>query len=793
MNDPSDQAPVLNVDDLELLRWIRRAADEHAIVAITDARGVIVLVNDRFCQISGYSRQELLGQTHRIIRSDSHPPKFFKDLWRTIGAGKVWHGTVCNKAKSGLLYWVESTIVPLPGADGRPKYYLALRTDITQLKQAEETNARLVHEATARTEQLRTAQDELRVLFDHAPIGISWREFDRQGHPGANHVNQRFCELIGMTTEEARDIENVRRATHPEDWEKQVRLTDELYAGHQDSFTLDKRYVHRDGRVVWGILTVAILRNSKGVPTHHFAMLEDITARRAAEDELRRSEARWRTYLTTASEILYALTPEYTFKFVSPAWTAKLGHPVELVLGRSFFDFVHPEDVERCRLFISRIMDGTPDSGAVEYRMQHRNGDWTWHASTGSAYSDRDGRRAYFGVGRDISLRRRAQDQLRMALDRREELERIINRSPSVVVLWRAEEGWPVEFVSQSVSQFGYTPEEFTDRRRNFVSITHPEDRDRVMAEVSAHAEAGHTEYNQEYRLVCGDESTRWVDDHTVVRRDANGRVTHHEGLITDITARHEAEERERAARERDLRVAGEIQQHLRPRVFPDITEVEIEALAASSMLIGGDYYDVLPVSGRSWGFVVADVSGKGAGAALMMAECRATLRLCAAGELSPAAVLRRVNRAIQPDMRPGMYIALFYGILDLDTNRLRFCRAGHEPALLLRRGTMTPELLPGGGLALGLDEGSLFDEMLEEREVEMQSGDLLALYTDGITEACNPKGEEFSRDRLATALQKHEERPLAEVARKVDRYVRNFCALAPRHDDRTLLLVRPR
>jgi PAS domain S-box-containing protein len=793
MNKLADQASGPNVDDVELLSWIRRAADEHAIMAITDAQGVIVFVNDRFCQISGYTRDELLGRTHRVVRSDFHPPEFFADLWRTIGSGKVWHGTVCNRAKSGKNYWVESTIVPHLGTDGRPKYYLALRTDITRLKETEEANARLVKEAVARAEELRTAQDELRILFDHAPIGISWREFTRQGHPGANHVNRKFCELIGLTAEEARDIENVRRATHPEDWEKQMRLTEEVYAGKRDTFTLDKRYIHRDGRVVWGILTVAIIRDAKGVPTHHFAMLEDITARRAAEDELRRSESRWRTYLSTASEILYALTPEYTFKFVSAAWTTKLGHPLDEVLGRSFFEFVHPDDVPACRRFIAGIMEGTPDSGAVEYRMQHRNGEWTWHASTGSAYLDRDGRRAYFGVGRDISLRRRAQDELRTALARREELERIINRSPSVVVLWRAEEGWPVEFVSQSISQFGYTPEEFTDRRRNFVGITHPDDRDRVMAEVAAHAEAGHMEYNQEYRILCADGSARWVDDHTVVRRDAAGRVTHHEGLITDITARHEAEERERAVRERDLRVAGEIQQHLRPRVFPDITEVEIEALAASSMLIGGDYYDVLPVSGRSWGFVVADVSGKGAGAALMMAECRATLRLCAAGELSPAAVLRRVNRAIQPDMRPGMYIALFYGILDLNTNRLRFCRAGHEPALLLRRGADKPELLPGGGLALGLDEGSLFDEMLEEREVEMQPGDLLALYTDGITEACNPKGEEFSRDRLATALQKHEEKPLAEVARKVDRYVRNFCALAPRHDDRTLLLVRPR
>jgi len=793
MTHPESNPPGLSIDDLELLRWIQQAANEHAIMAITDARGVIVFVNRRFCDVSGYSAAELLGQTHRIIRSGVHPPEFFAQLWRTINAGRVWHGTICNRAKDGHFYWVESTIVPLPDENGRPRYHLALRTDITSLKQAEETNARLVREATARAEELRKAQEEIGLFFDHAPIGISWKEVDAEGRPGANHMNRRFCELIGLPPELARDVENVRRVTHPDDWTAQAKLTAEVYGGRRDSFTLEKRYLHADGRVVWGTLTVAVLRDPSGRVRHHFTMLEDITARRAAEDELRRSEARWRTYLSIASEILYALTPECVFKFVSPAWTNKLGHATSEVIGRSFFDFVHPEDTPACRRFIESILGGTPDSGAVEYRMHHRDGRWIWHASSGSAYTDRDGRRAYFGVGRDISLRRHAEDELRTALARREELERIINRSPSVVVLWRAEEDWPVEFVSQSVSQFGYTPEQFTGRQLNFMAITHPDDRDRIAAELQAHAEAGHDEYNQEYRIVCADGTVRWVDDHTVVRRDAAGRTTHHEGLITDITARHEAEDRERAARERDLRVASEVQQHLRPRVFPDLTEVEIEALASSSMLIGGDYYDVLPVDERRWGFVVADVSGKGAAAALMMAECRATLRLCAAGEPSPTAVLKRVNRAIQPDMRPGMFIALFYGILDLDTNVLRFCRAGHEPTLLIRRGATAPELLPGAGLALGLDEGPLFDSLLEEREVALQPGDLLALYTDGVTEACNTGGEEFGRERLASALLRHEERPLAEVVRTVDRYVRNFCTLAPRHDDRTLLLVRVR
>ena len=98
---------------------------------------------------------------------------------------------------------------------------------------------------------------------------------------------------------------------------------------------------------------------------------------------------------------------------------------------------------------------------------------------------------------------------------------------------------------------------------------------------------------------------------------------------------------------------------------------------------------------------------------------------------------------------------------------------------------------LPGGGLAVGLDEGELFDEILEEHEVQLISGDLLALYTDGITEATNPQGEEFDRVRLATSLQRHIDSSLDDVVKKVDRYVRNFCVLAPNHDDRTLLLMR--
>ena len=112
---------------------------------------------------------------------------------------------------------------------------------------------------------------------------------------------------------------------------------------------------------------------------------------------------------------------------------------------------------------------------------------------------------------------------------------------------------------------------------------------------------------------------------------------------------------------------------------------------------------------------------------------------------------------------------------------------------MLLRRGATAPELLTAEGMAVGLDEGPLFDTVLEEKEIGLKEGDLVALYTDGITEARNPRGEEFTRDRLAGTLLRHEDRSLGEMARTVERFVRRFSALTPRHDDSTLLLFRLR
>lgn len=368
----------------------QQALDVHAIVSAADISGAIIYVNDRFCEISGYRREELLGQNHRVVKSSQHPSEFYRDMWLTIAQGNIWRGEVCNRRKDGSLYWVETSIVPFLDNTGQPYQYVSIRTDITRIKEAElrlRLLERAVEASTSSISMADAGQPDLPLIYINPA-------FERITGYRRDEVIGRNCRFLQGEDAGQANLDEIRRA---------------LRAGRAGE-ALVYNY-RKDGTPFWNDLRIAPVHDEQGRLTHFIGISDDVTKRREAEDALLQSKERLRR------SQLYANigTWDWNIQTGELIWSERIpglfGYPEDKLEAtyEHFLESVYPDDRQK----VIEAVNNCVEHG-FEYNIEHRclwpDGTVRWLLERGDVVRAEDGTPLnMLGVVQDITNRKLAE------------------------------------------------------------------------------------------------------------------------------------------------------------------------------------------------------------------------------------------------------------------------------------------------------------------------------------------------------------------------------------------------
>lgn len=274
-----------------------------------------------------------------------------------------------------------------------------------------------------------------------------------------------------------------------------------------------------------------------------------------------------------------------------------------------------------------------------------------------------------------------------------------------------------------------------------------------------------------------------------IVTNEESDTVT---GTVESLLAKREAQRRRGdTTMLQDLETAREVQQTLFPEAIPGLPGYDVAAHWRSCKQVGGDYYDFIPLGPSSYGIVVADVSGKGLSGAMIMVMTRSLFRQAARCDLSPRDTIIEVNKTLTKDIRRGLFVTALYGILEVRTNLMTVCSAGHTPPLLWRKtDPIKPQFIAPSGMVLGVMNGQAFADSLKNDRFEIQDRDRFLFYTDGVTEAVDEQGEEFGDLRLAGIMAERAESDSTAILSQVLNAVDAHRGTAPQNDDQTILVI---
>jgi len=238
---------------------------------------------------------------------------------------------------------------------------------------------------------------------------------------------------------------------------------------------------------------------------------------------------------------------------------------------------------------------------------------------------------------------------------------------------------------------------------------------------------------------------------------------------------------------EKEIEIAGEIQSNLLPKEIPNIPGIDIFAYNKPAKGVGGDYYDIINFNNENLCVVMADVAGKGVPAALVMVMIRTTFHNILKPNLKPSSIINYLNRFLERESSQERYATVFYLLINIRSKRAIYTNAAHGPLMLYRKSEDSFQMLDTPGLPVGIDK----EQQYEQDEITLQNGDIVMLYTDGITEAMNDKREEFSIERVKSIIKENADKPAQEITSIIRSEVEKYVGEAPQHDDETLILLK--